>query len=294
MSLLAFQSPPNRHPELSELFEGVTKVSGHREVLVRLNGMLEDESCGSTDLVEVLQMDPGLAARVITAANTVHFRGGNPVASVLEAVVRVGVQEIRRLLLSSMVRELAAGALRSYGLAPGALWRRSVMGAISMEVLAKAVSRSTDVCYTAGLMHNVGMVIVDGWLGKRSDGRPARIGDIDALDITLREKEAIGWTSAEVGAELLQRWRFPESVAAAVRHQNNPLDAGQFSAFASLLKLALWQMRTIEAQTNGRDAPRIPGDEVCKAARLEPDALRELLGEVKQRIADARMAAGVL
>ncbi|MGH8019980.1 MAG: HDOD domain-containing protein, partial [Opitutaceae bacterium] len=241
MPSTAMSSTP-AHPTLPELLGSVSKISGHRQVLIRLNWMLEDEMRGAGDLVELLRMDAGLSARVISTANTALFRGGSHVSSVEEAVVRLGIWEIRRLLLSSIMREMTLGALKVYRLAPGALWSRSLLTAISMEVLAAATDRSADSCYTVGLLHCAGMIVIDRWLSEKSPRRLPQ-ADPDDPQIAEREREFVGWSSDEVGAALLESWRFSGEMVLAVRHHRSPALAGEAAPMAALLQLAQWHAR---------------------------------------------------
>lgn len=294
MQPLPHDLAPNPRPTLEQVLEGIAKISGQRQVLIRLNSLLEDETRGMQDLVEVVRMDAGICSRVIAAANTTYFRGGTQVFSVEEAMVRVGVAEIRKTLLSSIMRELTLGPLAVYGLTSDALWKRSLLAALAMDVLAQEANRSSDICYTVGLLHPVGMIVLNRWMTNQTSSQPPRIGTIDALDLPVREREACGWTSPELGAGLLESWHFPEAVATAVRHQSAPGQAGRFQGLASLLAAAKWQARHIEAETLRRSPPRPPSKSVLRAAGIEQDAILTSIETVKERFEAFKAAMGPL
>ncbi|WP_442888914.1 HDOD domain-containing protein [Congregicoccus parvus] len=278
---------------METLLAGVSKISGQRQVLIRLNWMLEDETRGARDLVELLRMDQGLSARVIAISNTALYRGGDAVSTVEEAVVRIGVWEIRRVLMSSIMREMTLGALRVYNLAPGALWGRSLLVAVGMAALTEETGAAADQCYTTGLLHGAGLIVIDRWLCEKHPLRLPRVGSYDDPCRAARERELIGWTSEEVGAALLESWRFPGPMLEAIRLALDPLAAGEHVRLAARLHLAQWCARAIEARAANKPLAALPEAGILEAAGREPDAIEALLVDVQQRFTDQKAASGV-
>lgn len=285
--------PQDTRPAVAELLEGLHKVSGHQRVLLRLNAFLADEDGGFQQLVEILRLDPGLSARVISAANTAYFRGGLLAGSVDEAVVRIGVMEVSRLLLGSIAFELTSGRLPSYGLAPGDLWNRSLVCALAMHALGQEARRSTDVCHTIGLMHGLGMIVIDRWITRTRPRQLAPLGDPEAPGLSERERELVGFTSSELGARLLESWRFPENIVNAVGFQNAPLAAGRFSRLACLLSLARWLGRTVLVGRDLTQLPDPPSAGILEGAGLGQEAVAGLLEPVRREFFSQKAALGV-
>lgn len=281
-------SAQSTYPTMDDLLSGISKISGHREVLVRLNRLLGDENSGSTEFVETLRLDPGLSARVIAAANTVFFRGGSPVLSIDEAVIRVGVEQIRRLLLESISFEMMAGPLRSYGLPAGELWAQSICCAISMSTLSKLVNRSADVLYTVGLLHSVGMVVIDRWHESSGSSRRPPFMELQGAELWKQERAIVGCTNPEVAGALLTTWRFPESIVRTISSQENPTGVGEFSKRACLLSIACWQSETVRARIAYANEPGLPEPLIFETAELDPEQVAETTGEVVERFIEAK------
>jgi HD-like signal output (HDOD) protein len=279
---------------VEQLLAGVSKLAGHRAIVMRLNSLLEDEASGVAELVAVLRLDAGLCAQVVSAANTVFFRGGLPVSSVDEAVIRVGVWEVRRLLLGSIAFELTATGLRFYGLPPGELWNRSLACALAMDALGQETRRSTDVCYTIGLLHAIGLIVVDRWMARRENTQVALLGEAFSPDLGARERARIGWSSAELGGQLLMNWKFPESIAQVVVHQETPLRAGRFRRLACLLGVARWVSDTIMANYDNSPMPDLPDEAVQAESGLSTDDAFRLIDPVRARFEEYRSAVGTV
>jgi HD-like signal output (HDOD) protein len=279
-------------PTVEQLLAGVARLAGHRSIVMRLNSLLEDESSGVAELTAVLRLDAGLCAQVVTAANTVLFRGGLPVSSVDEAVIRVGVWEVRRLLLGSIAFELTATGLRFYGLPPGEMWSRSLACALAMDALGQETRRSTDVCYTIGLLHAIGLIVVDRWASRPENLRVPPLGHAFASGLGERERALIGHSSAELGGHLLTSWKFPESIAQVVAHQETPLRAGRFRRLACLLVVARWVSETIMANYENSPMPDLPDEAVQAESGVSTDEAFRLIDPVRTRFEEYRSAVG--
>lgn len=287
-------NPTQRTPSLDELIAGFSKVSGHAAVLLRLNEVLDDDDSGLADLIAVLRVDVGLTARVIAAANTVYFRRGSRVASVEEAVIRVGVAQIRRLLLGSIAYELTTGPLRAYGLGSGEVWVRALACAVAMETLAEETQRSGDACRTIGLMHPLGMIVIDRWVTQHAPRGSVLARASDDSAIEQFELAQVGADNAAVCAHLLETWKFPESCIEAVRFQRRPLEAEQFQRLACLLALARWQATVVHAGHDVRRWPPVPTADVLAAAGMAEESLKATLPVVSAEFSRQKAEFGLL
>ena len=110
-------------------------------VLPRLQAMLLSAETSIHDLVDLVMIDPGLAARVIQAASSPVYGSGLPVASLAEALTRLGSDEVYRVTTAFALRRLLNRPVRCYGIGPTEFWRRSIACAASIRQLAAALRR---------------------------------------------------------------------------------------------------------------------------------------------------------
>ena len=72
------------------------------------------------------------------------------------------------------------------------------------------------------------------------------------------EREALGFTHAQIGAELMRRWHLPASLWEPVEHQFTPADAGEHSLEAALLNIAAGLTNRVEPESKTHDATMEP------------------------------------
>jgi len=80
--------------------------------------------------------------------------------------------------------------------------------AIAAELVAESVGLDSRTCYSLGLLHGVGMVVIDGWIQqKQLDLRFTSTGF--PSDTTEIEFTTLGFNHAEVGSALLKKMELP-------------------------------------------------------------------------------------
>src|SRR4051812_43822670 len=106
------------------------------QVLGGLCEVLQDVNTDLDQVSEEIRIDSALAARVIRLSNSVIFGGGAPVASIEEAVNRVGFAEIVRLVGVATVSGLVDRSLSAYGVPANTFRESLLMHALASEALA--------------------------------------------------------------------------------------------------------------------------------------------------------------
>jgi HD-like signal output (HDOD) protein len=184
-------------------------------VLADLQERLRDPNASFDDVTELLQRDSGLTARIIRIANGVVYNKGEPVATLDEALGRVGFEEVFRLTSLASIAGLVNFQLRFYGVTAQRLRENSVFTAVVMEELAPFVGAEARLSYTAGLLRSVGKIALD--VTAQRDLRFVRPPAMSPLGLLAWEQELFGPTNPEVAAALLRAWRLPFEVYVPIR-----------------------------------------------------------------------------
>jgi HD-like signal output (HDOD) protein len=115
----------------------------------------------------------------------------------------------------------------------GRLWENAVAVGSLSSALARRAGQETGSAYSAGLLRNLGKIILNNH--PRAQPYP---GDAAAPDLFAWEKSVYGMTSPEATAVLLDHWRFPFEIAGAICTHPAPETAAEFTAGAASLHLA--------------------------------------------------------
>jgi putative nucleotidyltransferase with HDIG domain len=85
-------------------------------------------------------------------------------------------------------------------------------------------SDAVDDAFAAGLLHDVGRLVLGTWLGAKSGIVAARIRD-EALPFWEIERQVFNATHAQVGAYMMGLWGLPDELVEAVAFHHNPADS---------------------------------------------------------------------
>ena len=194
-------------------------------VVVKLIGMLNNLDTANDAVVQIVRHDPTLTARLLSLCNSAKRAGRRTIASVDEAVFRLGRGEIMKAVIELGVGQTLQRPLDGYAVEGMMLWRHSLATAMMAEALAEqAPSPQPEAAsaFTAGLLHDIGKVVLNQVLTPevQADVRQRiQAGDCSWVEA---ERAVIGVDHAAVGAQLLDHWELPASLVEAVAHHHEP------------------------------------------------------------------------
>ncbi|MCV0440787.1 MAG: HDOD domain-containing protein [Hydrogenophaga sp.] len=195
-------------------------------------------------VAELVATDPALTTRVLRLSNSAFFRVSRQIGSAEEAVALLGMTHVRSLVM-------AAALGSSFKNVPGVemvqFWRYSLRVADISRSLATLLRQNEGNAFTAGLVHAIGDLIMH-------IAMPDVIGPIDMgtppLDLRRAdvERSALGYSYAEVGAGMAEKWQFPQTIVSALRNQTAPFDGDNYDPLGGVLHIASWRARAEEIQ----------------------------------------------
>lgn len=188
---------------------------------VKLLALLENDDSSPQDIEALLRMDPGMTANVLKLTNSAYFGLPAKVGSVKRAVMLLGMNKIKQLVIASCVGAVMDGPIPGYDLPAGELWRHSIAVSVTAEGLSRELGLdAAEDIFTAALVHDVGKLILGQFIQDDLSAIQAAAGDNVSFEIA--EKEVLGIDHAEIGAQVLSHWSLPEELVHAVRWHHDP------------------------------------------------------------------------
>jgi HD-like signal output (HDOD) protein len=179
------------------------------------------------EVASLVQRDPALSARLLRAANSAFYPSVRRVSSIQLALSRLGLAEVRQLVLVTAVLDTFSGAAERMDWE--GYWQHSFAAGIAARELAHPFKRlpvdlaslGENPYFVSGLLHHLGILIEF----LRDPGRfnQARQWALEhGAPLADGELQVFGFTHAEIGATLLARWNLPEDVVHATLHHHDP------------------------------------------------------------------------
>lgn len=201
-------------------------------VVPELMKLLGEPDIDSDKVVRLISLEPSLTANVLRVCNSAYFASALPTTDLSEAITRLGFQQIYQLAAAATGAKIFTGPQRGYGLDHGELWKHSVAAAVAAQLMARKLGDEDNPVFTATLLHDIGKVI----LAQTMDDVYAHLfreAEVNQISLVEAEKKVLGVDHAEIGGQLLSRWRFPNNIVAAVTFHHAPSAAEGSQRLAS-------------------------------------------------------------
>ncbi len=188
----------------------------------RILEITRDINCQPKELVLVIEKDPVMTMKLLRILNSAYYSLPNQITSVNQSVVYLGLNTIKNMALS-----FAAMGILPQQNAAGFDIQRYLLHSLTTASLARLLCQkfgggNTDPsdCYIAGLLHDFGKVVFAQFMPV--EFREAlKLSSEQAIPLHVAEQQIIGADHSVVGAMLVGKWQFPDSLAEAIRNHHS-------------------------------------------------------------------------
>jgi putative nucleotidyltransferase with HDIG domain len=208
-----------------KLSAAVEKMPAFPKSVQRILELTRDINCEPKELVMVIEKDPVMTMKLLRILNSAYYSFPKQIISVNQSVVYLGLNTIKNMALSFA----AMGVLPQQN-AAGFDIQRYLLHSLTTASLARTLCQKFggggDIdpadCYIAGLLHDFGKVVYAQFMP--SEFKQALIlSSEQAISLHVAEQRIIGADHSLVGAMLVGKWQFPESLADAIRHHHSEI-----------------------------------------------------------------------
>lgn len=201
-----------------------------------------DPEADISDLANIVEMDPSLAAQVVSWASSPYYSAQGEIRSIHDAIVRVlGFDMVMNLSLGlALGKTLNMPSDSPRGSTP--YWEQAVYTAALVEGLVTSQPRENrlgfGMAYLAGLLHNFGTLILAEVFPPYYSSICRHIEANPHVPSYMIEQHILGVSREQIAGWLMRLWNMPEEVVAALQHQHHPEHDGEFSGYAKMLFIA--------------------------------------------------------
>jgi putative nucleotidyltransferase with HDIG domain len=205
--------------ETQRLFSQIELLPPSPALLPKLLPALADVNANFDKVVDLIELDPALTAKLLQICNSAFFGSSSPVTDVRQAVHLAGYQAV--YLLVAMINGGECFKMPPLaGLDAKQLWHHSVTAAFGAKCVAESAHFESGSIFTAGLLHDIGKIVL-------ARARGSEYGELLAsarqtnTPLAQVENAAYGYSHADAGACLLERWQLPAPLVEGVRYHHD-------------------------------------------------------------------------
>jgi HD-like signal output (HDOD) protein len=204
------------------------------ESFIRIKELIDDESSTIDDISDVIIIDPALTGTILKLANSSFFNYPGKIDTISKAVLVLGITEVYNLVIAYFTTQ----AFKSINAEQDYLdkfWEESVDCALLVKFFGCGLNvPNAERLFILGLLHNLGELIVKQISPKMMIECQSNLG---SSMLWKKQRDVLGFTFGECGAELLKLWQLPYNIVAPVRNQDED-DFGLINTESQLLYIA--------------------------------------------------------
>ncbi len=182
---------------------------------------------GERALLELIKNDPPILSKIVGLSNSPLFGTGRKILMLKDAATLLGSKRVKMIALSFAMMSFISRKSETL-LNIDFLWKHSLAVAMTMDTLARFMpndrSPSEEEIYLAGLLHDIGFLVLDYIDAQLSNQLHTRLAAEPGCPVEEIEAEMLEMNHSELGAELGRHWNLPEPIIAVMRYHHNPND----------------------------------------------------------------------
>ncbi len=268
-------------PSIDDILKIIETLKPIPQTALKIMRMFQSGMGNIADISTELARDQVLSGQTLKICNSALFSGMIKIDSLKDAVLLLGENLLIKSVITAAVNHYYnQSGTSGYSLCKGGLFFHAVgVAALAESIAEKSKVSNPKFAYTAGLLHDIGKVVLDQFI---ADNAPLFFRAIHQEDksFTESEKKLIGITHCEAGSLLAKRWKFSDRLSNVIQYHHNPEQAKKHKDLVYIVYLA---DLLIEKFSVGFDIERMQTKSLEKALthlKLKHDDLLELVDSI--------------
>lgn len=263
---------------IEDVIKRIYELPSIPQVVQELIASFNSQTANAESISRSIQSDPAIAAKVLRLANSVRYGAGRKVASLDSAVIMLGSDALRTLVIASGV----TSAVKNIpGLDMRGFWHDSFMVANLSKLIARNASGcDPEIAFTCGMLHKIGLPLM--YLVQTDTMKTIESMVANGNNQINAENAKLGYNHNQVGARLAESWKFPEIITTALNHQEAPLQASPFTPYAAIIALADSILQHLDEDIDPKTIVSELPDQLTSALALNSFKLFEQLEQLAQ------------
>jgi len=275
-----------RSTDLRKIIGRINDLPTLPRTILRITELVNNPKSSAKDLAQVITDDQVLTARLLRLVNSSFYGFPQRISTVTGAIVLLGFDAIRNLLLTTSIFDLFSEQDKKDEFDREKLWDHSLGCAIGAKAMGRYIGyENIEELFVSGLLHDIGKIVEIHFLQKDFVRVAFMVKERNILMVAA-EKNILGYTHTEVGKLLAEKWNLPPKLINIIAHHHQPDLAGRFSQEAAIVHLADILCRAMNMGSGGDDKIPPLNKSGWETLQLKLSDIEPLMEEMEREFED--------
>jgi len=206
--------------KIDRIIKSIDALPALPAIYMKLSHLLNVPDASIKMISDIISEDPAIAVMVLKIVNSAAYGFYNKIGDLQHAVVILGLNEIKNLVLASSIYKIVKEFKSSSAFDMQEFWKHSIGCAISARVLAEtACIKNPENVFTGGLLHDIGKLIHAAYLCEEFNSVAVNVVETGS-QMSESEKKILGFDHAQTGSALAEKWRLPRKTVNMIAHHH--------------------------------------------------------------------------
>ncbi|MFZ6680598.1 HDOD domain-containing protein [Undibacterium sp. Tian12W] len=261
---------------LAQIIDSVKDLTTLPAIVMELLNNIDDEELNMHELAQKVSHDMALTAKTLRYANSPYYSTMVKVTTVQQAISLLGLSTVRQIVITAALTGCFPEN-NCRGFSHKDFWRHSNAVAIAARILARRLKLNADVAFTAGLLHDIGALVLATCYTGAYENVLAQRQELQTTQYET-EKQLLGIDHALVGETLAVQWNFSEVMIKAISGHHHPEKPG-LGFLATIVHVADGIAHALGVTTTPDLAPPEITGQSWESLGLDQALLDEVLAE---------------
>lgn len=207
-------------------------------VAARLVTMINDTNSSLQDFEEVIKVDPTLVLRLLKLVNSAYFSLRTKIKNISEAVVYIGVDNLRNLIILDALKNLFKESRATRGFSRNRLWLHCSVVSICCQMISERIfEQKGEDAFLCGILHDIGLIVENQVAPEKFEAFCGAC-DLGTPEMTALEREIMGTDHPTISFLLTEEWGLSQDICQGIKRHHRHLERVDPASHAGILQLA--------------------------------------------------------
>ncbi len=269
---------------MKRIIDGIAGLPTLPTVLQRATKLLQDPDISAADVGRVIVKDQAIASKVLRLVNSAFYGCQRQISTISQAVVILGFNIVKNLILSVSVFESFSYDSQTEGFDRYRFWEHSIACGAATRVISRHLGvKDPEEAFVGGLLHDIGKLVLEQFLNEEFV-KILRLVNERGVPFLVAEEEVLGMGHPEVGRSLAQRWNLPPPLEETIAYHHNPASAEVELKLVSACHLADVLVKAMGIGHSGDDFVPEINKRIWEGLKLDLKTISGWLGEIGDEV----------